>query len=318
MVLQSGGDRSEMNESLVVPEELARTRGSMGPDEAEWVRRLPGIVADLRDRWSLRLAPGFPRLTYNYAAPAVRDGGREVVLKVCFPDKEFFTEAQALRLFGGEGAVELLEVDLERGALLLERLEPGTPLVTVANDEEATSVAAWVMRRLWREVPPGHQFPTVEDWARGFTRLRARFEGSSGPLPTTLVEHAEGLFAELLSSSTRAALLHGDLNYGNVLSAQREPWLAIDPKGVVGEPVYETGVLLRDPLPDLLERPRPDRVLARRVAQLAEELGFDPERIRSWGVAQAVLSSIWSLEDHGGGWEPAIACAELLTAIDVG
>ena len=134
-----------MNDELIIPEELARTRGSMGLDEAKWVRRLPGSVSDLKERWSLHLAAPFPRLTYNFAAPAVRDDGTATVLKVCFPDREFFTEAEALRLFAGQGAVELIEVDLERGALLLEWIEPALPLGDVANDEEATSIAASVI-----------------------------------------------------------------------------------------------------------------------------------------------------------------------------
>ena len=91
--------------------------------------------------------------------------------------------------------------------------------------------------------------------------------------------------------------------------------MALDPKGVVGEPAYEVGALLRNPLPQLLTEPRPARVLARRVDQLAEELGFDRERIAGWGLAQAVLSAWWSFEDHGHGWELAIACAEVLATL---
>ncbi len=110
-------------------------------------------------------------------------------------------------------------------------------------------------------------------------------------------------------------LLHGDLHHDNILAAEREPWLAIDPKGIVGEPAYEVGALLRNPLPGLLARPEPGRVLARRIEQLAAELGFDRARIRGWALAQAVLSAWWSYEDHGDGWRETIACAELLAAI---
>ena len=105
------------------------------------------------------------------------------------------------------------------------------------------------------------------------------------------------------------------MHHENILSATRAPWLAIDPKGIVGEPDYEVGALLRNPLPQLLNMPHPGRVTARRVDQLAEALGFDRARVRGWGLAQAVLSAWWCIEDSGYGWEPAIACAELLAAV---
>ena len=110
-------------------------------------------------------------------------------------------------------------------------------------------------------------------------------------------------------------LLHGDLHHDNILSAERQPWLAIDPKGIVGEPAYEVGALLRNPWSVLLDMPQPGRILARRVDQLAEELGFDRARIVGWGIAQAVLSAWWCLEDHYPGWEFSIGCAELLAEL---
>ena len=166
-----------------VPEGLIRTtielRGTTG---AGWLNRLPEIVARCEERWSLRVAPPFPELSYNYAAPATRADGTATVLKLSFPDAGFRAEAEALRLFDGRGAVRLLELDLDRGAMLLERLEPGLPLTTVHDDDEATSIAADVLGQLWRPVPPEHAFPTVADWAHGLTRLRWNYGGGTGPL----------------------------------------------------------------------------------------------------------------------------------------
>ena len=135
-------------------------------------------------------------------------------------------------------------------------------------------------------------------------------------MPEALVADAEGLFGELIGSMAEPVLLHGDLHHDNILAAQREPWLAIDPKGLVGEPAYEVGALLRNPhLRRLVAAPNVEQTMARRVAQLSEELSLDRERIRGWGLAQAVLSAWSSIEDHGLGWEPAIACAEILAAL---
>jgi streptomycin 6-kinase len=236
----------------------------------------------------------------------------DVVLKAGVPNPELLTEIAALRHYDGHGIVRLLDADPEQGVMLVERLRPGIPLVTLADDKQATSIAAQVMKQLWRPVPPDHLFPTVHKWAAGMKRLREHFGGGTGPLPVRLVETAESLFAELLASMDTPVLLHGDLHHWNILSAEREPWLALDPKGVVGEPAYEVGALLRNPLPQLLNWPQPGRILARRVDQLSEELGIDRQRLIGWGVAQAVLSAWWSIEDHGHGWEEAMTCAELL------
>jgi len=283
-----------------------------GEGGAEWLRRLPDLIAQFERIWSIRAGPPFPNLSYNYVAPGIRGDGAQVVLKLGVPNPELTTEIEALRFFEGAGAVLLMEADAAQGALLLERLTPGRPLSALDDDEQATCVAVDVMRQLWRPAPRAHGFRTVEQWAAGLGRLRTRFGGGCGPLPASLVEQAEGLFADLLPSMGEVVVLHGDLHHDNILSAERQPWLALDPKGVVGEREYEVGALLRNPLPRLLEETKPGRVLARRIRQLADELGFERERLRAWGLAQAVLSAWWSIEDHGGGWEPAIACAQWL------
>jgi len=258
----------------------------------------------------------FKPLSYSYVAPAIRLDGTDVVLKVGVPNLELVTEIEALRLFRGNGAVQLLDADPDQGILLLERLKPGTLLSSIVDDEQRTSIAVRVMRQLWRPVPPAHPFPTVVEWAAGLKRMRERFGGGCGPFPSSLVEAAERLFTELIGSMAEPMLLHGDLHHGNILASERQPWLALDPKGLVGEPAYELGALLRNPMPELLTRPQPENILARRVDQLAEELRFDRVRVLGWGLAQAVLAAWWSYEDHGHGWESWIACAELLSALE--
>ncbi len=303
---------------FVIPEKFVREMIALhGAKGVDWLGRLPTILAACERRWGITLGPAFADLSFHYVAPAVRSDGTAVVVKACSPTGEFTREAEALRLFDGRGMVRLLEYDTSDEVMLLERLEPGTLLRTVEDDEEATSIAATVMRQLWRPAPQEHPFPTVSDWGRGFVRLRQHYGGECGPFPHALLEEAEALFSELSASMAEPMLLHGDLHHDNILAAQREPWLAIDPKGLIGEPAYETGALLRNPLPQLLEYPQPGRVLARRVDQLAEELGFDRARLRGWGVAQAVLSAWWSFEDFGEISDSTIACAELLAEIKV-
>jgi streptomycin 6-kinase len=301
-----------------IPRNLARRIVEIHGREGEtWLRNFPALIESCERRWSLNVGPPFSGLSYNYVAPAVRTGGEEVVLKLGVPDREHFTEIEALRLFDGRGIVRLLDADGDQSVLLLERLRPGTPLAMLEDDDQATAIAAGVMQQLWRPAPDEHDFPTVIDWAGGLRRLRARFDGGVGPFPARLIEAAEVLFGELIDSMGNAALLHGDLHHHNILSAERQPWLAIDPKGVIGEPAYEVGALLRNPMPELLQMPWPDRILARRLDILTERLGFERERLVAWGMAQAVLSAWWSFEDHGHGWEDCIALATRLVEFSV-
>src|SRR5947209_3395580 len=303
---------------FVIPDDFIQKMIAVhGAKGRAWIERLPAILATCEQRWELTLSLPFAGMSYHYVAPGVRADGTRVVVKACSPTRESIQEAEALRLFDGHGMVQLLDCDESNEVLLLEHLKPGTLLRTLEDDEEATSHAATVMRQLWRPVLPNHPFPTVNDWGRGFARLRQHYEGGSGPFPTSLLEEAEALFAELSASMAESVLLHGDLHHDNILAAQRQPWLAIDPKGVIGEPVYETGALLRNPLPDLLNMPQPGRIHARRVDQLSEELGFDRSRVRDWALAQAVLSVWWGIEDSDQVSEAFLTCAGLLAAIKV-
>lgn len=300
-----------------IPKDFARAvAGQHGEAGRLWLRELPRLVEECAARWSLKVGAPFAPLSYNYAAPAEGARGERLVLKVGVPVPELLSEIEALRLFGGVGAVRLFDADAAAGALLLERVEPGTPLAALCerDDEAATSAAASVMRKLRRPLPAGHNFPTVSDWGRGFRKLRERFGGGTGPFPRALVEEAESLFADLLASSAEPVLLHADLHHDNVLAAAREPWLAIDPKGLAGEPAYEVGALLRNPLPQLFEWSQPVRVSERRIARLAEELGFERARVRGWGLAQAMLAGWWTFEDAGEAGDFGVRVAEILAA----
>ncbi len=217
--------------------------------------------------------------------------GRPAVLKLGPPgDRELEQELDALIWFAGRGGVGVLELDRVRGAVLLERILPGTQLRTLVPDadEAATSAAAELMRRLWRAPPAEHRFPSAREWGRA---LRGR--------------PAE-VYGELCDTMGEPVVLHGDLHHENVLRSG-DGWVAIDPKGVVGEREYDTGALLRNPYPEPLTR----QMLSRRADQLAEELSLDRGRIWSWAWAQAHLAAAWSVED---GEDPAywLACAELL------
>jgi streptomycin 6-kinase len=183
-------------------------------------------------------------------------------------------------------------------------------LLNVKEDPCAAQAAANLVKKLWRPPPKNHPFPTIENWGQGFQRLRKNFQGGTGPFPKKLVEKAEALFCDLLSSSSEPILLHGDLHHRNILKAQREPWLAIDPKGVVGEPAYEIGAYLRNPFPEILQEDDIQYLTAQRLEIFADMLPLDPSRIMSWGFSQVVLAAWWSYEEYSPAWEKWISIAE--------
>lgn len=299
-----------------LPEPFTSTIANcFGEAGVRWLEALPQIIAACERRWSLHAGEPFQNLSYNYVAPAIRKDGTAAILKIGVPNPELDTEIAALQAYNGRGCVQLLELDQELGALLLERLEPGLPLHHLSNDLEATRIAARVMRRLWRPPPPDHAFPTAAKWAAGLVRLRTRYAGGTGPLPADLVEKAQALFDELLETAAEPMLLHGDLHHENILSATRESWLVIDPKGLVGEPAYETGALLRNIWTNGLAQQPAARIIAQRVEILSEELGLDRDRLLGWGLAQAVLSAWWCIEDRVACWEKAIWHARIIDEI---
>lgn len=219
--------------------------------------------------------PPFPSLPHHRVQPARLPDGTEVVLKQG-PDLE--REAAILEL-GHPALVRLLQRTPE--GLVLERLGP--PLAELEDDQEATRLAATLIQKL--RLPPLPGYPTLHDWARGF-RDQPR---------------AEALYRELLASQAEPVLLHGDLHHHNILRCG-QGWAAIDPQGVIGEPAYETGALMRNPLQRVLRMPA--RQLSRRLDLLCELLGHERERLRGWAFSQAVLAACWSHQD-GDGDEPA-------------
>ena len=130
-------------------------------------------------------------------------------------------------------------------------------------------------------------------------------------LPRRWVQRAAGLFGELCASSLGKVVLHGDLHHDNVLQATREPWLAIDPHDVVGDPGYETGALLYNPWPERREAELLALVPAR-IEQLAAGLTMPVERVVAWGFVKAVLSAVWTCQSGTMSATRALDVAELL------
>jgi streptomycin 6-kinase len=220
-------------------------------------------------------------------------GGRPVVLKVVRREGDEWRSGEVLEAFGGRGMVRVHEH--VPGAMLLERLRPGTPLVDMAlagEDDRATSILAEVIARMSSPDSALHAFTSVEDWGKGFDAYLA---SGDRQIPRDLVEHAQRVYSDLCASQRETRLLHGDLQHYNVLFDSGRGWVAIDPKGVVGEVEYEVGASLRNPGGPALYASR--EIVERRVRCYEARLKLDAGRMIAWGFAQAVLSEIWGVED---------------------
>jgi streptomycin 6-kinase len=293
-------------------------------DGAVWLQRLPDLLDEYGGRWGLEIGASFQPLSYGYVAAATRADGSRCVLKASVPRHDLQFEIEALRHYDGRGAVRLLEADIDAGVMLLERAEPGTPVIAI-DDVEATRIAAGIMRELWRAPAARHAFPTVADWGAAFGELRARHEGGSGLLTRALLDRGDALYRELAASQGEAVVLHGDLHHWNIVRAERAPWLAIDPHGLVGERAFEVGSWMRNPVGDpggpwearlLARQPDVRAVLSRRLDIFADELAIDRQRLRDWSIAFAMLSACWSDESgHRDGVDQASMVAEHLAAM---
>ena len=259
------------------------------PGGAAWLDALPGLARSCAADWDLTLGEPFPSAYASLAVPAVTGAGARVVLKLNFAEPETEHEADALAAWDGDGAARLLARDAGRAALLVERLDPGVALWTVADEAEANGIAASLLRRLWRPPAAAHPFRRLVDDATGWLAVVVpRYERLGRPFEGSLLDRAVRGVEELSAAPPEEVILHQDLHGGNILSAGREPWLVIDPKPLVGERAFDLASLLRDRRSELAADPSPVRRLRRRLDQLAADTEVDRERARTWGIVHAL------------------------------
>ncbi|MFB9850485.1 aminoglycoside phosphotransferase family protein [Micromonospora andamanensis] len=308
---------------LRIPEGLTWLHGI--PGGPEWLAELPERLARCTRRWSLRVGPPFGYACASLAMPADLPDGTRAVLKLQFPDAESEHEAIALRRWDGNGAIRLFDHDPGLRALLVERCDPGTPLHVLPLDEALDAVVA-LLPRLWvpsattperPDDPPdragtadaaaagggaagdgaagggaagraGAPFMSLAEAAAGWSaRLPVKWERAGQPYPRRLVDTALDLLAGLAVSQGEQVLVNQDLHAGNVLRAEREPWLVIDPKPLVGEREFSVVPMVRG-----TELGHSRSAVRRRLHRLSAELGLDRDRVRGWTIGQTMAWSI--------------------------
>jgi streptomycin 6-kinase len=213
--------------------------------------------------------------------PVTTAEGEQAVLKVQHPHRESEHEAAALELWDGDGAIRLLDSDADEHALLLERCVPGTPLSSVGG-EGALDVFVELLPRLWK--PAGAPFRTLAAEAAWWAdSLEETWERFARPFERRLLDAALEALQQLPPTQQQPVLLHQDLHGDNVLAAQREPWLTIDPKPLVGEREFGIAPIVRS-----RELGHSRSEVLGRFDRLVSELGLDRERARGWTVGQTI------------------------------
>lgn len=285
---------------MIVPGNLAEglSRGS-DDDAARWLERLPSIVEDAEARWSISIGQPFePGGATSWVAPARTADGREVVYKCTFPHPEAVGEADALVSYDGDGAVRLFESQPETFEMLVERCEPGDSLWTLEDRVGRHEVGAGLLRRLWRPVAGG-EFGSLTGLTTGWAGVTMRrLLTIPAPWVTTPIERGVDLLQTLPHTvEGDGVLLHQDFHPGNVLAAQREPWLVIDPKPIVGDPAFDPVPMLIQDRGTVREPPAP-AVIESDTTTLGGLTGVDPGRIALWAIARCAEWTMASLE-HG-------------------
>lgn len=259
-----------------------------------WLDALPRQARTLLDDWALTRDGEARHGECALVLPVRTQTGRTAVLKLTWPHWEAEHEHLGLQHWHGDGAVELLRADPRRWALLLERAHT-TDLSTVP-DVEACEIAGQLLARLHRPAPPQLRRLSrlVGDWTARLAALPR-----DAPVPRRLVEQAVSLGRALAGDDrTDGTLLHTDLHYANVLAADREPWLAIDPKPVSGDPHYEVAPLLWNRWDEVVASGDVRWTVRRRLDAVVGAAGLDPDRARDWVVLREVVNALWCIEDR--------------------
>jgi len=300
---------SNFSESLPV-ELVTHVTAICGQRGTNWIGELPAIIQKLEEKWSVEVHQPFPGIEFNFVAPATLDGSEQVVVKIAppFEQIEIFGEAAYLKYRNGNGAVSLLAEDPKSRAIMIERALPGESLTEHFREREPECIepAIDVLRTILRPVPADLvSVIMLDDW---FDGLR-RYPGTN--FPKDYATKALNIYEKLSKQRGRVYYLHGDFHPANIVTATRSPFLAIDPKGLIGHLGYEIAVFLnnfhwwQETKVDVRKR------LASAVNQFAVAFDIDPFALRQWAFAQMVLGAWWAFDEMPEIYDNEVAKADI-------
>jgi len=262
---------------FIIPEFLQKTCNH-SESGAAWLRHLPDNIRMLQERWALEIGePILENASCSWVAPCIRENGSAAILKLGMPHSQAEGEIDGLLFWNGDPTVFLFEADRKINAMLLERCHPGTSL-HVLTEAEQDPIIAGILRRIWAKPPDRNRFRSLQQMVREWT---------SGPTGTPendydygLAEEGDQLREALAEDATEEVMLATDLHAGNILRAERERWLAIDPKPYYGDPTYDATQHLLNGKKRLASSPE------QTISHFAELLQLDDKRVQRWLFAR--------------------------------
>jgi streptomycin 6-kinase len=284
----------------VSPSIPARLLANAGTDSGwdDWLSRLPSLITELLDDWSLT-PDGEPMAGATaYVVQVIDADQRPAALKIGYPHWEAEHEHLALRAWDGNGAIRLYRADPRRGAMLLERADHTRDL-NEPDIRTACEIVAGLYPRLHRPAIP--QLHTLSElsgqWAEQLQGLR-----DHPALPRRLVDRAASRARDFaLDPDTDGRLIHTDLHFDNVLAADREPWLVIDPKPLSGDPAYEVAPLLWNRWEEAVATDDLRNAIIDRMYTVVDASGLDEDRVREWVLVRELTNVMYAIE---GGSSP--------------
>ena len=269
---------------IVIPQTLRDNLN--GEDGVAWLSTLPMLIPELAERWSLTLGDPFSaEASCSWVAPCTRADGSNAVLKLGLPHMEAEDEIEAMRFWNGDPTAYLLDADKTHNALLLERCIPGTVLRHLPEEMQDV-VVAQMLRRLWRKPSEPYTFRPLSEMVAYY--IDEAEERSEQWLDPAIAQAGIQAYRSLVESTTEHLLLATDLHAGNVLQAEREPWLVIDPKPFVGDPAYDATQHLFNCWDRMKRDPHGT------IGRFTSLLELDAERVQQWFFARLTTGS-----EHG-------------------
>ncbi len=262
---------------------------SHGERGRQWLNDLPSLVNQLAQQWDLTELHVLPQLSHHYLLRGWQ-AERPIIIKLGFDSSSLSQEAAALTAFANGSIVKLLAQ--HEHALLLERLLPGNSLRDsfAQQDEDALTITAQIIQKL-HQAPlfEGFAFPTLANWLAILDQ--------DWDLPLMYLTKARELRDALLATATPPVLLHGDLHQENILQHGND-WRAIDPKGVIGEAIYEVVAFISNPRLALSQHPQAKEIILNRINKFSQYFTVSEQRINQWCFVQSIVSWCWALQDN--------------------
>ncbi|MGW5263870.1 aminoglycoside phosphotransferase family protein [Microbispora sp. NPDC004025] len=288
---------------IEVPRAFAASYGEHGAEERAWIAGLPRLGGEFLERWGLRPDGPAAHGMASLVLPVLRADGTPAVLKLQRLREETAGAAIGLRAWNGDGVVRLLNYDERSGTQLLERLDAARPLSSMADDVTALRILAGLLARLTAVRAPEGVRRLSEVAAAMLGQVPRAVRALRDPGERRLVRACASAVAELIGESGDR-LLHWDLHYDNVLAGEREPWLAIDPEPLAGDPGFELLPAMDNRWDEVAATGDVARAVLRRFDLLTEVVGLDRQRAAGWTLGRVLQNALWDVEDGKTALDP--------------